>query len=212
MTNGIKRYRPASELKDHHDLIRIAAGIRTSDRRPPGLKRQMVRHVTELLKLFAQDPTLGVPDPSREAEEKRRAEEKRLAKEQRARSKALEEQVRAAEAAAEASGAPPDYTIGLVAGLIEDCRAFAADRMTFASFHERTGLSVRAGRILGGFGPTDPITFDALARRSGSKRCAREIEKAFADRGVTILPKGLSGKPETSWSTTEETKGRRASA
>jgi Asp-tRNA(Asn)/Glu-tRNA(Gln) amidotransferase A subunit family amidase len=195
MTNGIKRYRPASELKDHHDLIRIAAGIRTSDRRPPGLKRQMVRHVTELLKLFAQDPTLGVPDPSREAEEKRRAEEKRLAKEQRARSRALEDQVRKAEAAADVSGGVPDYGMIRAAAeaLVEDCRAFAADRMTFAAFHERTGLSVRAGRILGGFEPTEAITLDALARRAGSRRMAREIEKAFADRGVTILPRSPDG-------------------
>jgi len=190
MTNGVKRYRPASELKDHHDLIRIAAGIRASDRRPPGLRKRMLHHITELLKLFAQDPTLGVPDPSREAEERRLVEEKRLQKEQRERSRALEEQVRRSEAEADALGGAPRHGVAATeTKLVEDAQAFAANRMTWEDFYAaHPDMSVRAGRVLGSLGPGEGLTFDSLRKLSGLK-VARTIEAAFAARGVTIMPR-----------------------
>jgi hypothetical protein len=112
----VKKYRPTGELKDHHDLIRIAAAIKTNTRRPRPLTSKMLHHITELLKLFAGDPTLGVRDPNFEAEEKRtRAEERRRLVEVReerlrkAKSAVLEEHVRSAEEKADANGSAPEY-------------------------------------------------------------------------------------------------------
>lgn len=194
MTRGVKQYRPSSELKDHHDLIRIAAGIRTNDRRPAALKRKMTQHVTELLKLFACDPTLGVRDPAIEEDERRRREEKRIRAEQAARSRQLEEQVRAAEAAAEASGGVPDYSApprrSTVVEMMTDVRRFAEGSASFDEVYGAHGLSLRAMRVLAGMGDI-PTSLRSVAVAAGRRKTTEEIRKAFADRGV-ILPDGAT--------------------
>ncbi len=195
MTRGIKKYRPASELKDHHDLIKIAAGIRTNDRRPAGLKKKMTYHVTELLKLFACDPTLGVRDPNLEKEEERRREEKRIRAEQVARSKALEAHVQAADAAAEVSGGVPDYgkaaastaRITTATEMISDVRRCVEGAISANDVYMAHGLSIRATQVLGSL-VDGPLTSRRIALAAGRRKIAQEIEKAFSSRGVTLLP------------------------
>lgn len=81
-------YSPGGELTDHYAAARILARIRNGSDVPRAVMKQLLFHAVELLKLFADDPTLGVIDPTLEAEaekERQAAEVRRKVKEERKR-------------------------------------------------------------------------------------------------------------------------------
>jgi len=75
-------YSPAADLKDHYELSRVLARLRnTAGLYDPALHRELIHHATSLLKLFAEDETLGLVDPDLEAETERREHRRRVQEE-----------------------------------------------------------------------------------------------------------------------------------
>lgn len=108
MSRPVKKYSPTGEQKDYHDLVRIVQRIRLNDRRPIEMRAKMLHHGAGLLKLFASDETLGVPDPELDAEEDAR----------QARSDRLDEEVRRREGIESHEQSAPELpAVGDVLGL-----------------------------------------------------------------------------------------------
>lgn len=69
MVRTVVGYSPAGDLKDHHELARVLARLRSGGmKQPQKVVEEMVHHASALLKLFADDATMGVVVPELEVE------------------------------------------------------------------------------------------------------------------------------------------------